>query len=174
MLSLERSNDKMLGGVCAGLAKSVKINPILLRVLTVMAVLFTGLFIGGAIILAYLLGWIIIPNEQKPKTLESHNKGSIQEEIEENNSEMITEIPDEYTQEEIGKDDSAYSAEITSGVKKLLIIGTFGLIGCVAGGAIGFSMVGSSAGNVFIPILGIIGLIIGGVLGIIVAFTIKP
>jgi hypothetical protein len=30
-------------------------------------------------------------------------------------------------------------------------------------------MVGSSAGNVLIPILGIIGLIIGGVLGIIAA-----
>ena len=237
MKSLERSNDKMLGGVCAGLAKSVNINPILLRVLSVIAVLFTGLYIGGVIILAYLLGWIIIPNEQKPKTLEIHDKGSIQEGIEENHSEIITEIPDKHTQEEIEENHSTSLKIITSPVKKLLIIGacglvggviavgmvlaqrspdygiedpgfqgslfillilffqgfTFGgvlgvivvfllngserrlivgacgLIGLVAGGIVGFSMVGSSAGNVLIPILGIIGLITGGVLGIIAA-----
>ena len=237
MKSLERSNDKMLGGVCAGLAKSVNINPILLRVLTVIAVLFTGLYIGGAIILAYLLAWIIIRNEQKPKTLEIHNKGSIQEGIEENHSQIITEIREKYTQEEIEEKHSASLKIITSPVKKLLItgacglvggiisvgmvlaqrspdygiedlgfqdslfillilffqgftfggvlgvivvfllsgserrlvIGACGLIGLVAGGIVGFSMVGSSAGNVFIPILGILGLIIGAVLGIIVA-----
>jgi phage shock protein PspC (stress-responsive transcriptional regulator) len=145
MKKIERSNDKVLGGVCAGLARYLDVDPIYLRLLSVLAVFFTG----GTAILVYLLCWIIIPIEQKSGRLEIHDKGSAQEEIE--------------------VDHSAYSEKITSQVKKLLIVGAFGLTGCVAGAIIGFFMVGSSAGNVLIPILGIIGLIIGGVLGIIAA-----
>ncbi len=145
MKNIERSNDKILGGVCAGLARHLDIKPIYLRLLFVLAFFLTG----GTVILAYLLCWIIIPKEQKPGRSQMHDTYSIQEEIEE--------------------DHSAYAKKITSQAKKLLIIGIFGLIGCVAGGFLGFNMVGSSAGNVFIPILGIIGLVTGGVLGIIVA-----
>lgn len=49
--------EKMLGGVCGGLAAYFNIDVTLIRVL---AVVF-GLFGGG--ILAYLILWIVIPQE---------------------------------------------------------------------------------------------------------------
>lgn len=145
MKNIERSNDKILGGVCAGLAGHLDIKPIYLRLLSVLAFFFTG----GTVILAYLLCWIIIPIEQKPGRSQMLDTYSIQEEIEE--------------------DHSAYAKKIASQAKKLLMVGIFGLIGCVAGGFLGFHMVGSSAGNILIPMLGVIGLVTGTVLGIIVA-----
>ncbi len=51
--------DKMLGGVCGGLGEYFDIDPVLIRVLFVVAVLF-----GGGGILAYIILWIIVP--QKP------------------------------------------------------------------------------------------------------------
>ena len=51
--------DAQLGGVCAGLADYFNLDPTLVRVLTVVAVVFTfpiGLF-------AYLVAWAIMPAE---------------------------------------------------------------------------------------------------------------
>lgn len=51
--------DKMLGGVCGGLAEYFSIDPVIVRLIFVLAVIF-----GGSGILAYIILWIIIP--QKP------------------------------------------------------------------------------------------------------------
>ncbi len=60
-----RSNsDKILGGVCAGLAEYVDIDPTIIRVIWAVA------FISGFGFLAYLIAWIVIP--EKPYNIQ-HN-----------------------------------------------------------------------------------------------------
>ena len=56
---LTRSKEKKIGGVCAGLANYFDMDPTIMRVLFV--VIF---FAGGASLLAYLIMWIIVPEEQ--------------------------------------------------------------------------------------------------------------
>jgi phage shock protein C len=51
--------DKMIGGVCGGLAEYFAVDPVIVRLIFVLAVIF-----GGSGILAYIILWIIIP--QKP------------------------------------------------------------------------------------------------------------
>src|SRR5437588_9695863 len=51
--------DRMLGGVSAGLAAYFDIDPVLVRLLWVAATVFTG----GMLALAYILLWIIVPQE---------------------------------------------------------------------------------------------------------------
>jgi phage shock protein PspC (stress-responsive transcriptional regulator) len=48
--------NKILGGVCTGLAEYFNIDPVLVRVLWVVFTLM-----GGAGLLAYIVCWIIIP-----------------------------------------------------------------------------------------------------------------
>ena len=50
--------DRILGGVCGGLGNYLNIDPVLVRV--VWAILF---FAAGVGFLAYILAWIIIPEE---------------------------------------------------------------------------------------------------------------
>ena len=50
------ATDKKIAGVCGGIAEYFNIDPTLVRVITVVLVLFFG---GG--LLAYLLAWIIMP-----------------------------------------------------------------------------------------------------------------
>ncbi len=56
---LYRSKDnRMVAGVCAGLAKYVDIDPTIVRLLFVL-----GLFAGGATFWAYLVMMLIVPEE---------------------------------------------------------------------------------------------------------------
>jgi phage shock protein PspC (stress-responsive transcriptional regulator) len=48
----------MIGGVCAGIADYLDIDPTIVRLLAVAAVLF-----GGSGILAYIIAWVVIPEE---------------------------------------------------------------------------------------------------------------
>ena len=50
--------DHILGGVCGGLGNYLNVDPVLVRV--VWAILF---FAAGVGLLAYILAWIIIPEE---------------------------------------------------------------------------------------------------------------
>jgi len=50
--------NRVLGGVCGGLGSYLNIDPVLLRV--IWAVLF---FAGGMGLLAYIIAWIIMPEE---------------------------------------------------------------------------------------------------------------
>ena len=49
--------DSILGGVCAGIADYLEVDPVLIRVLWVV---FTTVSFGAGI-LAYILAWIIMP-----------------------------------------------------------------------------------------------------------------
>jgi phage shock protein C len=56
---LYRSNEKMIAGVCSGLADYFDIDPTIIRILFVVIA-----FAGGAALLAYLIMWIIVPQEK--------------------------------------------------------------------------------------------------------------
>jgi phage shock protein C len=53
---MRSSRDKKLGGVCAGLADYFDLDPTIVRVVWLLAVL-----IGGTGLLAYLILWIVLP-----------------------------------------------------------------------------------------------------------------
>ena len=53
-------NDKLLGGVCGGIAEYLGVDPVLIRLLWVIFILVWG--IG---ILAYIIAWIIIPRNPR-------------------------------------------------------------------------------------------------------------
>ena len=52
-------NDKMIAGVCGGLARYFDVDPAIVRLLFVLAV-----FLGGASPLIYLVLWLVMPEEQ--------------------------------------------------------------------------------------------------------------
>ena len=56
---LTRSREKKIAGVCGGLANYFDIDPTIVRILFVLIA-----FAGGAAVLAYLIIWIIAPEEQ--------------------------------------------------------------------------------------------------------------
>ena len=51
------SSNKVIGGVCGGLGEYLDIDPTLLRLIAVIGVLASA----GFLVVAYLLGWIVIP-----------------------------------------------------------------------------------------------------------------
>lgn len=55
---IRRSSDRILGGVCAGLARRLDVDPLVVRI---GAVALT--FIGPGIILLYLAAWALLPGE---------------------------------------------------------------------------------------------------------------
>jgi phage shock protein C len=56
---VRRTDDKMLGGVCAGLADHLGVDPTLVRVLTVLATVLGA----GSVVIAYLVAWVIVPKD---------------------------------------------------------------------------------------------------------------
>ncbi len=64
MTKLYRSEtDRVLGGVCGGIAEVYDLEPTLVRLLLIALVLFG---IGSGILL-YLIAWLIIPTESEVK-----------------------------------------------------------------------------------------------------------
>jgi phage shock protein C len=53
-------SDRKIGGVCAGLAQYLELDTSLVRILWFFITLACGIFPG---LVAYVLGWIIIPEE---------------------------------------------------------------------------------------------------------------
>ena len=53
-------SDRKIGGVCAGLAQYLELDTSLVRILWFFITLACGVFPG---LVAYVLGWIIIPEE---------------------------------------------------------------------------------------------------------------
>jgi phage shock protein C len=51
-------NDRMIAGVCGGIARYFNIDPVIVRLLFVLAV-----FLGGVSPLIYVLLWIVMPEE---------------------------------------------------------------------------------------------------------------
>ena len=56
------STDRMLGGVCGGLAESLGADAALLRVLLVALTLITG----GATAIVYAAAWALAPLDERP------------------------------------------------------------------------------------------------------------
>ena len=52
-----RSNDRMVAGVCSGVADYLGLDVTLVRLLTVVAAIFTG----GAVAVGYLAAWVLMP-----------------------------------------------------------------------------------------------------------------
>lgn len=64
---LRRSHDdRVIGGVCAGLGRYLGVDPVLLRIAFVVLAIAGG---GGVIL--YILGWILIPEEKPGEALGS-------------------------------------------------------------------------------------------------------
>ncbi len=57
---MTRSDNKMLGGVCAGIAEYLDLDPTVIRVVWVLMVFFAG--VG---ILLYIILWLIMPKKQQ-------------------------------------------------------------------------------------------------------------
>ena len=53
---MRSSRDKKIGGVCAGLADYFDLDPTIVRVVWLLAVL-----VGGTGVLAYIILWIVLP-----------------------------------------------------------------------------------------------------------------
>lgn len=51
-------DDRMIGGVCGGIAAHFNVDPTLVRLIAVGAI-----FLAGSAILAYLVAWIVVPEE---------------------------------------------------------------------------------------------------------------
>ncbi len=55
-------SDRVVGGVCGGLARAWNTDPTLLRILTVVLTIVTG----GALLLGYVIAWIVMPDDPWP------------------------------------------------------------------------------------------------------------
>ena len=56
---LYRSRDnRMIAGVCGGIARYFNLDPTVVRLIFVVAILF-----AGSAILAYLIAWLVVPEE---------------------------------------------------------------------------------------------------------------
>ena len=56
---VRRTDDNMLGGVCAGLADHLGLDVTLVRVLAVLATVLGA----GSVVIAYLIAWVIVPKD---------------------------------------------------------------------------------------------------------------
>jgi phage shock protein C len=56
---LTRSQDRMVGGVCSGVAEYTGLDVTLVRLIVVLGTIF-GL---GSLFVAYVIGWLLIPSE---------------------------------------------------------------------------------------------------------------
>jgi len=52
--------DKMLAGICGGLANYMDVDPTIVRLVFALATFFTVVFPG---VIIYLIMWIIVPKE---------------------------------------------------------------------------------------------------------------
>lgn len=57
------ANDKILGGVCGGIAEYFQTDPTIVRLLFVLLLLASF----GTAVIGYLIAWIIIPRNPKHK-----------------------------------------------------------------------------------------------------------
>jgi phage shock protein C len=72
--------DKIIGGVCAGIADYLNIDPVVIRIIFVVALLTEGFGL-----MLYIILWIVIPSENSKKE-------SNKEIVEENTEEIVTNL----------------------------------------------------------------------------------
>jgi phage shock protein C len=64
---LRRSNNRMVAGVCAGLAEYLGVDVTLVRLIAALTVVF-----GGSGALLYLIAWLVMPDEHGTAVLPLH------------------------------------------------------------------------------------------------------
>ena len=57
-------NDRMIAGVCSGLAEYFSIDPTLVRLFFVFATM-----LGGPGLIAYLIFWVVVPLESEAQSI---------------------------------------------------------------------------------------------------------
>ena len=55
--------EAVAGGLCGGVAEYFNVDPVFVRLIFVGVTVFTGFVLGP---IAYILGWIIVPQEPLP------------------------------------------------------------------------------------------------------------
>jgi phage shock protein PspC (stress-responsive transcriptional regulator) len=101
------STDRVIGGVCSGLAVYLKLDPVLVRLIFVLLAIF-----GGGGILAYIVLWIILPEE--PYFIDykaNHGKPEAETETRENTESDAKPEPEPVPQKRPG-----YGAQFVGGV----------------------------------------------------------
>jgi phage shock protein C len=109
--------DKMISGVAGGIAEYFDVDPTLIRILFVVT-----LFLGGSGILAYIILWIVIPEE--PVVVKDAGKDSTSTSSEANADSNETKSEEAYKK---AYDDQREKRRRTAG-GILLIIGTLFLV----------------------------------------------
>jgi len=66
-------DDRVLAGVCSGLARYVDVDPVIFRVLVAVLSVF-----GGAGIVLYIIGWLLIPEAGRPTSEAESLLGRVQ------------------------------------------------------------------------------------------------
>lgn len=61
--------NKVIGGVCGGLAEYFRTDPLLVRLITVFLMLVTYVW---PVVLIYVIAWIAVPLEEGPKEAPVH------------------------------------------------------------------------------------------------------
>ncbi|MCX6152102.1 MAG: PspC domain-containing protein [Ignavibacteriales bacterium] len=61
MKQLRRSHNKMIAGVCAGIAEYLNLDYSLVRIVYVLVSIFSAAFPG---ILVYIILWVVIPEKE--------------------------------------------------------------------------------------------------------------
>ena len=67
---LRNPYDKVIGGVCSGMARYFDVDPVIIRL--VMVVLFLVFGVG---FIAYIIAWAVIPAAKSPEELNNMNNG---------------------------------------------------------------------------------------------------
>ena len=104
-------SDRMIWGVCGGLAKYFDVDPTLIRIIAVLTV-----FISGAGILAYIILAIVIPSESSKAAAPKDAIKENLEELKETASELGREIQSTFT----GKDETEETDRIHHHRRSLL------------------------------------------------------
>ena len=58
MALMRTMDNKVIAGVCGGIAVEVNMDPVLVRVLTIIIALVTGIF---PMVIGYVIFWIVMP-----------------------------------------------------------------------------------------------------------------
>lgn len=66
--------DRQIAGVCGGLAEYLSVDPTIVRVVTVILAIYPGAMLGGVI--AYLIGWAVIPPSHGPMPLDTNPRNA--------------------------------------------------------------------------------------------------
>jgi phage shock protein C len=66
--------DRQIAGVCGGLAEYLGVDPTIVRVVTVILAVYPGALLGGVI--AYLIGWFIIPSSHAPMHVDTNPRSA--------------------------------------------------------------------------------------------------